>query len=323
MTPRENEGRSASVAQRSAELSRRQWRQIGVITLGAVVLFVVVRRLPTGTNLSHMDFRASGTNVIEFCDPANPQFIPVVDVRSPVTMRLTSTSAVEGTEFRGVFTLKTSSGKPVAPEDLIVMHTKKLHLMIVDPTLTDYQHVHPEPGTSPGEWSFAFTPRAGGTYRLFADFTPTATGRGLYASVDLPVEATPRTNPTVAAPAEDRPTTEVQRDGFRFRLVPMAPPIRAGQPADLRFTIERTGGGLVPLETVMGAFAHLVAFDEARRGFAHLHPMEADPTKRPDAEHPALSFRITIPSAGRYVIWSQVNLGGREAFVPFWFNVAP
>jgi hypothetical protein len=50
------------------------------------VLFFVVRELPTGTNLSHMDFRVQGGNVIEFCDPANPQFLPVVAVRSPVTL---------------------------------------------------------------------------------------------------------------------------------------------------------------------------------------------------------------------------------------------
>jgi hypothetical protein len=28
-----------------------------------------------------------------------------------------------------------------------------------------------------------------------------------------------------------------------------------------------------------------------------------------------------IPSAGRYVIWAQVNLDGSEVFAPFWFEV--
>ena len=66
------------------------WRQAILITAGAAALFFVVRMLPTGTNLSHMDFRVSGGNSIEFCDPANPQFLPVVNVRSPVTMALQS-----------------------------------------------------------------------------------------------------------------------------------------------------------------------------------------------------------------------------------------
>jgi hypothetical protein len=92
---------------------------------------------------------------------------------------------------------------------------------------------------------------------------------------------------------------------------------------DLALTIVRPAGGVVPLEPVMGAFAHLVAFDEARSGFAHLHPMETDLLQRPEATRPVLHFRLTIPRAGRYVIWAQVNLGGRETFVPFRIGVAP
>jgi hypothetical protein len=73
----------------------------------------------------------------------------------------------------------------------------------------------------------------------------------------------------------------------------------------------------------MGAFAHLVAFDEQRSGFAHLHPQETDLTKPPDALQPQLSFKVTIPRTGRYVIWAQVNLDGTEVFAPFWVDVLP
>ena len=101
-------------------LDRRTRRQIVLITVGALALFAVFRWLPTGTNLSHMDFRATGTNSIEFCDPLNPQFIPVVAVKSPVTMTLvradgTVTPPTPGQETRFVLTLKTASGKPIAP----------------------------------------------------------------------------------------------------------------------------------------------------------------------------------------------------------------
>ena len=143
-------------------LNARQRRQIGFITLGALALFMTIRLLPTGTNLSHMDFRVDARNSIEFCDPANPQFVPVVAVPSPVTMKLVgAVAASAGTEANVTFQLATASGKPVAPEDLVVAHTMKLHLLVVDPTLTDYQHVHPTPGRKSGEWEFAFTPRFG------------------------------------------------------------------------------------------------------------------------------------------------------------------
>ena len=66
-----------------------------------------------------------------------------------------------------------------------------------------------------------------------------------------------------------------------------------------------------------------MAFDEARSGFAHLHPAEVDLAKPPDALHPELNFKVTVPQPGRYVIWAQVNLAGSEIFIPFWVDVLP
>ncbi|MEO6568481.1 MAG: hypothetical protein ABIO94_06925 [Opitutaceae bacterium] len=307
-------------------LDRRQLRQLTMISIGAIAVFVVFRFLPTGTNLNHMDFRVNASNSIDFCDPLNPQFIPVVAVASPVTMTLQSDTASlqTGRESRFTLTLKTAKGKVIAPEDLVIAHTKLLHLLIVDPTLTDYQHVHPEVVRKTGEWTFAFMPRRDGVYRVFADFTPAATGRGLYASADLTVESAAATAGQTAEAANTANAgafTPAERNGYRFSLTPATPAIRAGKPVDLKFAIVRADGGAVPMEPVMGAFAHLVAFDEARSGFAHLHPMETDVTQRPDATHPTLNFKITIPREGSYVIWSQVNLGGEEVFVPFRFEV--
>lgn len=292
--------------------------QVILITVVALALYVFVRLLPVGTNLNHMDFRMEGKGAIEFCDPANPQFIPVVAARSPVVLTLrTDQPPVRDQETRFTLKLATASGKAVAPADLLVAHTRKLHLLIVDPTLNDYQHVHPEPGRREGEWVFALTPQRSGTYRVFADFTPAATQRGLYASADFEV---PGTVPTVVR----EPNTTAQLLGWNFELV-TPPVIQAGKLADLKFRIESQGREKkpVPLQPVMGAFAHLVAFDEARSGFAHLHPDQVDLAQPPDALKPELTFKVTIPAPGRYVIWAQVNLGGTEAFVPFWVDVRP
>lgn len=292
--------------------------QIILITAVALALYLGVRLLPTGTNLNHMDFRMEGKGALEFCDPANPQFIPVVAVRSPVVVTLQAERApARDQEIRFTLKLATASGKPVAPEDLIVAHTRKLHLLIVDPTLNDYQHVHPEPGRRAGEWVFTLAPQRAGTYRVFADFTPAATQRGLYASADFTV-------PGPVATVVREPNTTAQVARFNFELVTPSS-FRAGQVADLKFRIESQGRDKVPvpLQPVMGAFAHLVAFDEARSGFAHLHPNETDLSQPPDALRPELNFKVTIPAPGRYVIWAQVNLGGSEVFVPFWVDVAP
>ena len=298
--------------------TRSPWRQSVIITVAALVLYVVVRSLPSGGTLNHMDFRMTGKGVLDFCDPANPQFVPVVQVRSPVVMSLKSeVDPALNQPVKFTLTMRTASGKPIAPEDLLVAHTRKLHLLVVDPTLSDYQHIHPEPGKRPGEWTFTMEPARPGTYRVFADFTPAATSRSLYASADFIV-------PGTVATVSRSPNTTWQTPGFNFTLV-VPGEFRARQATELRLRIESQGAVKkpVPLQPVMGAFAHLVAFDEERSGFAHLHPNETDLTKPPDAVHPELNFKITIPQPGRYVIWGQVNLGGREVFLPFWIEVQP
>jgi hypothetical protein len=291
--------------------------QIVIITVAAIALYAGFRALPTGTNLHQVDFNTQGKGMIELCDPSNPQFVAVTTARSPVTMtvRTDEPTATSGRESRLTITLATSTGKPVGDRNLLVQHTRKLHLLVVDPTLRDYQHLHPEPGETDGEWTVAFTPRLAGTYRVFADFVPVPTGRSLYTGADL----------YVAGEVVEKPfalSWAAEVDGYRFKLAPTAP-IRAGQPADLVFTVLAADGGPVPLEPVMDAYAHLVAFDRGHSGFAHLHPVEAALAPFADQTKPVLNFKITIPDAGVYVIWAQVKLAGREVFAPFWFEVAP
>ncbi len=301
----------------SSRLSPAQRRQFVGLTLGAIAIFALFRWLPTGTNLSHGDFRLAGDNVLEFCDPAAPQFLPVTTARSPVSLELAPVVATPGQPVDLTLRLTTSTGKPIGPVDLLVAHTRKLHLMAVDPSLHDYHHLHPEPAATPGEWSVSFTPQRAGTYRLFADFTPAATARGLYASVDLDVPgAEPEASPVAL-------NTSAERDGYRFALTSKRPVIRAREPADLTLSLRAADGGEVRLGEVMGAFAHLVAFDRERSGFAHLHPRETDLTAPLDPRAPELHFQVTIPQAGVYVIWAQMILNGAETFVPFWFEVEP
>lgn len=297
------------------------WRSVITISLAALGLYALMRVLPTGTNLNHIDFRVEGKGAVELCDPSNPQFIPVVAMRSPVSVALaTSAPAVAGQSVDLRLTLTTSTGKPVGPEDLLIAHTQKLHLLIIDDTLTDYHHVHPVPGDERGVWTCGFTPHRGGVYRVFADFMPAATARGLYAGADLSVAEAGPAAPTVS-PATATPAWSAEREGFRFAVEPPAAGVKAGETADLAFTVEAIAGGRVGLEPVMGAFAHLVAFDAARSGFAHLHPAEIDLSQPPDAVRPRLNFKITIPEPGRYMLWAQVSIDGRERFVPFWFDV--
>jgi hypothetical protein len=77
----------------------------------------------------------------------------------------------------------------------------------------------------------------------------------------------------------------------------------------------------VQLEPVMDAFAHLVAVDENRTGFAHLHPAEVGPATDSMGADAVLNFKVTIPQPGRFVVWAQVRVDGTELYAPFWFDV--
>ncbi|HEX2100178.1 MAG TPA: hypothetical protein VHF69_05930 [Candidatus Synoicihabitans sp.] len=315
-------------------LSPRQLKQIALLTLGALALYLFMRWLPTGTALGHADFRMSGTGgtELEFCDPSNPQFLPVVNVRSPVETRLTSDRApVQGEAVQFTLGLRTTTGKAIGPVDLLETHTRQLHVMVVDPTLTDYQHLHPEPGAVPGEWIFSFTPQRAGTYRIFCDFTPIATARGLYASADVVVAEEPvaavgetasATSPALAPTTATETRWHASEGAYRFALTPARGQLRAREAIDLALEIRHEDGAEVALGEVMGARAHLVAFDRDRGGFAHLHPKEAADAPIADRAAPRLTFQVMIPTSGRYVVWAQLNLDGREMFVPFWFDVS-
>ncbi len=102
--------------------------------------------------------------------------------------------------------------------------------------------------------------------------------------------------------------------------------VRAGVATTLVFSGREAGGGEVPLTLVMDAYAHLVAFDAARSGFAHLHPRGERPgdytVAKPDAREPKLFFDLMIPGAGTYVVWAQVNVEERERFLAFRMEVA-
>ncbi len=312
------------------------WRSVAAITAAAAALYFGFRLIPTGTNLHHMDFQVSGANALEMCDPANPQFIPVVAMRSPVKVALSPEGGAEpaaGRETRWKLTLATSGGKPIGPVDLMTVHTRKMHLLLVDPSLRDYQHIHPEPGANPGEWIFSHTPLRGGVYRVFADFTPAATGRGLYAFADYTAAGNATADPAWRAP---RLGEETERGAFVLGLgLEKGDVVKAGTPGTLVFHVRAKDGSPVPLEPVMGAYVHTTAFDEARSGFAHLHPRvepgEVEPPKDglsplpplKNPTRPRFAFDVMIPREGRYLVWAQFRLGGEEWFQPFALEVAP
>jgi Heavy metal binding domain len=214
--------------------------------------------------------------------------------------------------------LQRSNGDPVSPADLIETHTKKIHLFIVDSSLTDYHHEHPVPTGNPGEYSFSFTPAKPGGYRVWADVRPNPLGLQEYAITDIPstTEGEPLTNRAV--------NFKTSVDALSYELIFPQKTIRVGQPTTFRLRITSADGkGFTQLEPLMATFAHLVGFNQDYKTVMHMHPRGApilDPTARGG---PDLEFQFYPLKPGFVRLFAQVQIEGRSHFAPFGLQIVP
>jgi hypothetical protein len=302
---------------KTGELSGKiRWRIAGITGL-MVVIFVAFQFLPSfaperpGTLLR----RISGDPSPHLCDVDSLGFNRVNANRSPFVMQVFSASKPTiGEETEVMLSLTTPGGRAIHLNDLMEVHTKKVHLLLVDASLEDYHHVHPQSTGIPGEYSFRFTPGSGGDYRVFADVTPAATKRPAQAVTDLSVEGE-------AWKPSGRFGLESLVGDYRFTLELPPAGLAIKKPDLVTLRVEHPGGKGVKLEPVMGAYAHLVGFDEERSGFAHMHPIEDGLDFQPDPISPNLDFIFYVTEPGEYMLWAQVAIGGEEVFAPFLVTV--
>jgi Cu+-exporting ATPase len=209
-----------------------------------------------------------------------------------------------------------------------------MHLIAVRQDLEQFQHIHPEPTGTPGEYRVEATFSEPGTYLLFDEFTR-ASGQQVVHRDTLTVGA-PSTSP--AALNED---LSPKLDGdMRVRLQSAEPP-RAGQPARMTFRVEhaQTGQPVRDLAAYLGAPAHVVILDQAASTFEHTHgeAVGAADSGHVAADHgaghgvgagtatygPEISFEHTFPAPGLYKLWGQFQTrDGRVVTADFVVRVA-
>jgi hypothetical protein len=198
-----------------------------------------------------------------------------------------------GRRERVEFTIVDASGAPV--RDFDVAHEKRMHLIVVRRDLSGFQHLHPTQAAD-GSWTAPATLPDAGSYRVFADFT--RAGEAHTLASDLRVDG-----PAELAPLPDPAATAVSDGGYDVRLAAGA--ARAGEEAQLRFTITRDGAP-VRTEPYLGAGGHLVVLREGDLAFLHVHP-----------SGDAVEFVATFPSPGRYRLFLQFKHQGRVQTVAF------
>jgi hypothetical protein len=206
--------------------------------------------------------------------------------------------------------------KPVLFDDLKEVHTEKIHLLIIDPSLSDYTHIHPVPTKTPGVYTFEWDPKLkDASYKLWADLHPLSTDRQEYATTMLQEgKATQK--------RETDDTRDAVVDGYHFKLQ-FEGPLEKGQAVGgmVKITDDK-GRPVTTLEPLMGAYGHLVGFGDDFETLIHIHPMGAEPTKDSDRGGPDLSFHLEPGDVNFIKFFVQVKIDGKELYAPFGLKVA-
>lgn len=188
----------------------------------------------------------------------------------------------------------------VTVTDYDVEHEKELHLVAVRRDFTGFQHVHPERAAD-GTWSTRLD-LSGGTWRMFADFTPAPAEdeepQPLTLGTDLTVTG-PSGRMAGNGPSSDRVDTV---DGYRVELTGI---LAAGEESDLSFAVTRRGNPVADLQPYLGARGHLVALREGDLAYLHVHPTDSAETVGNQ-----VGFAANVPSIGRYRLYLDFRVGG-------------
>lgn len=200
------------------------------------------------------------------------------------TLTPAGTTLTPGKTTRFTFRITGPDGVPVTAFD--VEHEKRLHFIVVRRDTAGYQHLHPDLGAD-GTWTVPLTVADAGSYRAFADFTPSG-AKPLTLGVDLVA-------PGVFEPVEPPETRVADVDGYRVRL---DGDLVAGQASRLTATVTEDGRAVTDLQPYLGAAGHLVALRRGDLAYLHVHPAGPGPT-----------FVAEVPSAGTYRLFLDFRHG--------------
>jgi hypothetical protein len=198
-------------------------------------------------------------------------------------------------------------GEPL--ESFELLHDRLMHLIIVDETLSYFDHVHPT--LSDGAFRISHTFPKAGRYKLWAEAKPEGASSVL-AAFRLDVKAGNASQDSGPAPEPDA--------GYRVSLTPSgSAPMH--QPVDLTFEIaDPDGKPVTDLEPLMAAGGHCVIISRDLRDFLHVHPMQdVDPDWRGG---PQVEFMTTFHKPGSYRIWGQFQHRGSLITAGFALDVA-
>ncbi len=195
--------------------------------------------------------------------------------------------------------------------NLQVVHTKKLHLIVVSRDLSYFDHVHPEPRPD-GSLVLTYSFPHGGEFDLFADLTPFGEANQVFR---IPVMVNGEVPPTQSL-SESQTRAKLVGD-YRVALSSSPEALLAGEEAALACSISLNGKPVTDLSPYLGAAGHCVILSQDTNTYLHSHPLEPGlPVTGPD-----VTFHTQFKHPGLYKVWTQFNHHGRILTADFVLRV--
>ncbi|MBN9392852.1 MAG: copper-translocating P-type ATPase [Chloroflexi bacterium] len=241
------------------------------------------------------------------------------------------------------------TGQPVTAQGLQLLHTRLMHLIVVNGDNTFFRHLHPE-GTSQGLYTFTVTFPADGVYRVYNEFelasgqpSDQSNGQQILYRHDFTVGQGngAAANPTPAAGGQ----TVQQLSGLKVTLEKPAE-IKVGQPAEMVFKFEKDGQPFQGLEPYLGEPSHMIVIGQDGNSFRHLHghvpgaapmsengmgaastPAQGQETMNGETASNVrygseVGYDLKFDKAGKYQIWAEFQYQGQVITFTYVLEVA-
>lgn len=194
----------------------------------------------------------------------------------------------------------TEQNKEVTDQDLNESHTKKLHFIVYDAALKEFDHVHPNFDVN--IWKAELNLPVNGSYFIWAQ-GELLDGTEFSAPMTVQIANGKIENPKL-------PLSDIRSGSDNQTRIDLAKTkIRAGKMVMVTFKVSRTDGAEPIMAPYLGALAHIIATPADGDELIHVHPM--------DGGSPNTGMiHATFPKEGAYRLWVQFIEHGELITIP-------
>jgi DMSO/TMAO reductase YedYZ heme-binding membrane subunit len=261
------------------------------ITLGVGLLFYYYPRterdgsLSLGIHQQHIEIAKEAQNQMPSGVPNFPGLVGDRTKRFTVTFDH-PTTIIPDKDTELTFKINdASNGNPVLLFNK--PYEKTMHLIIVDESLSYYDHIHPEQEGS----SFVVTTKfpKTGIYHLYTDFQPIGAIEQQFAFT-LTVGSPKHEEISLKEDLEFTKQIEDYQITLSYEKPLVSSKLSIGQ-QELKFTIkDKDGSNVITLEPYLASFGHLVMINTKTFDYLHVHPTNLTAPKPEERSGPDITF---------------------------------